>query len=159
MAEYISIQTDLDEVMRFLNSLEGNKDKMRRRILSGIGTATKNYVKKQYRGYLKKNTGMLYKSLSSRVIRSGKAVIISPTAEKNKVRYGYVLAKGTTIRPRHSEYLTFQIDGKWIRKHSVIIQPRNWVEEPASRYISGIEFKKKLDALVKREIARAEKQN
>ena len=157
MAEFISVKTDIDEVMDFLSELDGNKDKMRRRILSSVGTAVKSHVRKSYRGFLHKNTGMLYKSLNSKVIRSGKAVIISPYAEHNKARYGYVLAKGSVIKPRNGEFLTFRIGDKWIRKKQVSIPSRDWVEGPAKQYLSSMSYRQKLDELVDKELIRAEK--
>lgn len=157
MAEFINIKTDLDEVQKFLSELDGNKDKMRRRVLSGVGTAAKNEAKKSYRSLLNKQTGTLYKSLYSKVVRSGKAVIVAPSAEKDKVRYGYVLAKGTTIRAKNDEFLTFKIGDKWIRKHEVTIKEHDFVEGPVKRYLSSQSYRDKLDALMKKEIERAEK--
>ena len=83
--------------------------------------------------------------------------IVSPSATSSGVRYGYVLAKGTTIVPKKGNTLTFQIDGKWIRKHSVTIPERDWVEKPARDYIDSPSYKAKLESLVEREIVRAEK--
>lgn len=157
MAEMVSVKTDLDEAMHLLKELDGSQVKMRRRILSGIGTAVKNQVKKNYKSLLNKNSGSLYKSLNSKVIKSGKAVIVSPSAEKNKVRYGYVLAKGSVIKPKNKDFLTFRIGDKWIRKHQVTIPERNWVESPAKQYLSSISYRQKIDSLVDKEIQRAEK--
>lgn len=157
MAEMVSVKTDLDEAMSLLKELDGNQVKMRRRILSGIGTAVKNQVKKNYKSLLNKNTGSLYKSLNSKVIKSGKAVIVSPSAENNKVRYGYVLAKGSVIKAKNGDLLTFKIGDKWIRKHQVTIPERNWVEQPTKQYLNSISYRQKIDSLVDKEIKRAEK--
>ena len=157
MAEFINIKTDLNEAMTLLKELDGNKDKMRKRVLSGVGTAAKNKVKKAYKSLLNKQSGTLYKSLYSKVVRSGKAVIIAPSAEKNKVRYGYVLAKGGTIKAKNGDFLTFKIGDKWIRKHQVTLPERDWVEKPVKQYLQSADYKNKLDALVQKEITRAEK--
>ena len=157
MAELVNIKSDLDEAMDFLKKLDGNKNSMRRRILSGVGTAVKGKVKKSYKSFFNKQTGTLYKSLNSRVIKNGKAVIVSPSANKDKVRYGYVLAKGTTIEPKKGDLLTFKIGEKWIRKHSVRIPERDWVGEPSKRYMASAELKERLDTLTQREVDRAEK--
>jgi len=157
MAEMISVKADLDETMRLLKELDGNKVKMRRRVLSGIGQAVKSHVKKSYKNLLHKQSGDLYKSLNSKVIRSGKAAIVSPSASHDKVRYGYVPAKGSVIKPKNKEFLTFRIGDKWIRKHEVTMKPNDWVEGPAKQYLSGSSYKQKLDALLEKEIQRAEK--
>lgn len=157
MAQMISVKTDLDETMNLLKELDGNREKMRRRILSGIGTGAKNYVKKKYGSLLNKKSGLLYRSLSSKVIRSGKAVIVSPTATHNKVRYGYVLAKGTTVEAKNRDFLTFRIGDRWVRKHSVTIPARDWVEQPVKEYLNSSSYRQKLENLVQKEVERAEK--
>ena len=157
MAAEISVKADLDDVMRTLSEIDGNKEKMRKRVLSGIASAVKGKVKSSYRRYLNKRSGTLYKSIQSKVCRDGRMAIVSPSATSSGVRYGYVLAKGTTIIPKKANTLTFQIDGKWIRKHSVTIPERDWVEKPARDYIDSPSYKAKLDSLVQKEIDKAEK--
>lgn len=157
MGEIINVKADLDEAMDLLSELDGNKSRMRRRILSGVGVAVKNSVKKSYRSFFHKRTGTLYKSLNSKVMKNGKAVIISPSAERDGVRYGYVLSKGTTIDAKKGDFLTFRIGDKWIRKKSVTIPEKDWVVGPARKFLEGGEMKTRLDKLTQREIDRAEK--
>ncbi len=157
MAVEISVKADLDDVMRTLSEIDGNKEKIRKRVLSGIASAVKSKVKSSYRKYLHKRSGTLYKSIQSKVTRDGRMAIVSPSATSSGVRYGYVLAKGTTITAKKANTLTFQIDGKWIRKHSVTIPERDWVEKPARDYIDSPSYKAKLDTLVQKEIDRAER--
>ncbi len=157
MAAEISVKADLDDVMKTLSEIDGNKEKMRRRVLSGIASAVKSKVKRSYSALLHKRSGTLYKSIQSKVSRDGRLAIVSPSATANGVRYGYVLAKGTTIVPKKANTLTFQIDGKWIRKHSITLPERDWVEKPAKDYIDSPAYKAKLDSLVQKEIDKAEK--
>ena len=157
MADLVNVKVKLDQAMKLLSELDGNKYKMRRRILSGVGVAVKNKVRKSYKSFFRKQTGTLYKSLNSRVIKNGKAAIVSPSAAKDKVRYGYVLSKGATIEARKGDFLTFRIGDKWVRKHSVTIPERDWVSGPAKRYLASSELKTKLDQLTQREIDKAEK--
>lgn len=157
MAVEISVKADLDDVMKSLNELDGNKDKMRKRVLSGIASSVKSKVKRSYSALLHKRSGTLYKSIQSKVTRDGRMAIVSPPASVNGVRYGYVLAKGTTITAKKANTLTFQIDGKWIRKHSVTLPERDWVEKPAKNYIDSPSYKAKLDSLVQKEVDKAEK--
>lgn len=157
MAEQVSIKTDLDEAMDMLSELDGNKARMRRRILSGVGTAVKNQVRKSYKSFFRKQSGALYKSLNSKVVRDGSAVIVSPNAEKKNVRYGYVLSKGSTIVAKEHDFLTFKIGEKWVRKHSITIPARDWVTEPAKRYMASSKLKDKIEQLTQKEIDKAEK--
>jgi hypothetical protein len=159
--ESVSVETDLSDALRYLESLGAHRDKTMRRMLSGIGTAAKNQVKKAYKSYgLSKGTGALYKSISRKVIRSGKAVIVEAKAqsERNNVFYGYALAKGARITAKDGGYLTFQKDGKWIKVHSVTLPERDFVAAPVKRYLSSPAFGAKLDQLMQKELKRIEKE-
>lgn len=158
MADFLYVKSDLDQAMRMLSDLDGNKDKMRKRILSGVGIAVKGKVKKAYRSFFHKKSGVLYKSIKSKVTRNGKAAIVFPSAKTNDVKYGYVLAKGGTIKPkkRHG-LLSFQIGDKWVKAHSVTLPERDWVEGPARKYLESSELKERLDVLAQKEITKAEK--
>ena len=153
----VNVKADVDEAMAMLESLHGNRTSMRRRILSGIGTAVKLHVKSRYTSMLHKRSRALYKSVTARVFKSGAAVKISPKAEHKNILYGYALAKGSTIEAKNGEFLTFQIGDKWIRKHQVTLKPKDWIEAPAKQYLSSSSYREKLEQLVQKEIDRAEK--
>lgn len=158
----VSVKADISGPLRYLESLGADKNKAMRRILSGIGTAAKNQVKKAYKGYsLSKGTGALYKSITRKVLRSGKGVIVEAKArtEKDKVFYGYALAKGSEIRAKDNGYLTFQKDGKWMKVHSVKLPERDFVAKPVEKYLLSSAFAQKLDLLVQKELDRIEKEN
>ena len=158
----VSIETDLSEPLHFLQQLGARRHKVMRRILGGVGTAAKNQVKKAYKSYgLSKGTGALYKSISRRVLRSGKGVIVEAKAssDNTNVFYGYALAKGARITAKKGGYLTFQKDGKWIKVHSVQLPERDFVASPVKTYLSSPAFKAKLDQLVQKELTRIEKES
>ena len=140
-----------------LENLNGNRKSMRRRILSGIGTSVKQAVKKNYTSLLKKQSRTLYKSVTAKIFKSGAAVKISPRAQRSNILYGYALAKGSTIKAKDSEFLTFRIGDKWIRKQQVTLKPVDWIEAPAKRYLQSSSYRQRLDELVQKEINRAEK--
>lgn len=158
----ISVETDLSEPLRYLEKLGANRHKVMRRLLGGVGTVARSQVKKAYKSYgLSKGTGALYKSISRRVLRSGKGVIVEAkaTSDTNNVFYGYALAKGAEIRAKDGGYLTFQKEGKWIKVHSVQLPERDFVASPVKKYLASSEFKTKLDQLVQREVTRIEKES
>lgn len=140
-----------------LENLNGNRKSMRRRILSGIGTSVKQAVKKNYTSLLKKQSRTLYKSVTAKIFKTGAAVKISPRAQRSNILYGYALAKGSTIKAKDSEFLTFRIGDKWIRKQQVTLKPVDWIEAPAKRYLQSSSYRQRLDELVQKEIDRAEK--
>ena len=153
----VNVKADVDEAMAMLQSLHGNRNSMRRRILSGIGTAVKQHVKSRYSALLHKRSRTLYKSVNAKVFKSGAAVKISPRAEHEKKLYGYALAKGSTIEAKSSEFLTFKVGDKWVKRHSVTLKPRDWIEAPAKQYLSSSSYRERLDQLIQKEIDMAEK--
>ena len=153
----INIKADVDEALEMLENLHGNRKAMRRRILSGIGTSVKQAVKRRYSSLLNKKSRTLYKSVTAKVFKSGAAVKISPRATHEQKLYGYALAKGTTIKAKNGDFLTFKAGDKWVRKHSVTLRPRDWIEAPAKDYLASGSYRQRLDELVRNEIDRAEK--
>ena len=153
----VNVKADVDEAMAMLQDLHGNRNSMRRRILSGIGTAVKQHVKSRYSALLHKQSRTLYKSVNAKVFKSGAAVKISPRAEHENKLYGYALAKGSTIEAKNSDFLTFKVGDKWVKRHSVTLKPRDWIEAPAKQYLSSSSYRERLDKLIQKEIDRAEK--
>ena len=100
-----------------LQKLGARKTQVMKRMLGKIGTAAKAPVRRAYRSTgLRRRTGALYRSIRSKVMRSGAAVIVSAGALRDgKVLYGYALAKGSVIDAGKGKLLAFQIDGKWVR--------------------------------------------
>ena len=153
----VNVKADVDEAMRLLENLNGNRKAMRRRILSGIGTSVKQAVKKSYPALLQKKSRTLFKSVTARIFKSGAAVKISPRAERSNILYGYALAKGSTIKARSTEFLAFKIGDKWVKRKEVRLKAVDWIEAPAKRYLSSSAYRQRLDELVAKEISRAEK--
>ena len=153
----VNVKADVDEAMAMLQDLHGNRNSMRRRILSGIGTAVKQHVKSRYSALLHKRSRTLYKSVNAKVFKSGAAVKISPRAEHENKLYGYALAKGSTIEAKNSDFLTFKVGDKWVKRHFVTLKPRDWIEAPAKQYLSSSSYRERLDQLIQKEIDKAEK--
>ena len=153
----VNVKADVDEAMTMLQCLHGNRNSMRRRILSGIGTAVKQHVKSRYSALLHKRSRTLYKSVNAKVFKSGAAVKISPRAEHENKLYGYALAMGSTIEAKNSDFLTFKVGDKWVKRHSIKLKPRDWIEAPAKQYLSSSSYRERLDQLIQKEIDKAEK--
>lgn len=161
LTKELSVETDISEPIKMLTELGGKKTTVMRHLLSGLGTAAKRQVKKAYKSQgLNKRTGALYKSIQRKVLRNGKAVLIQAKAQSDdKAYYGYALAKGSTITAKNSNYLTFQVNGKWVKVHSVKLPAHDFVESPVKTYLQSTDFKVKLDQLVEKEVAKIEKKN
>ncbi len=119
----------------------------------------KKPVKSAYRQVgLKKRTGTLYKSIQRKVFKNAKAVMVQAKAQRDgKTFYGYALAHGSKITSKNKKCLIFQIDGKWIRTHSVQLKAHDFAEAPVKRYLLSSDFRIKLDQLVEKEIIKIEK--
>ena len=157
MAEFIDVQTDFEEVYKMFEKLEKEKVKVVRAILSGTGSTAKNRAKKKYKQKLGMGTGKLYNSITRKVIKSGKAVIIEAKARKNeKVFYGYALAKGSKITAKNAKTLTFKIDDKWVRKHEVKLPQFDFIEEPVNAYLNSPEFPKRIDKILQKQLDKLE---
>ena len=157
----LSVKTEFDEALDMLQRLGADRKRMMRRLLSGIGTSAKAKVRKAYKTYgLNKDTGELYRSIKSRVVKSGKGVIIDAKAQaEGGVFYGYALAKGARITAKDGGFLSFQKDGKWIRAKEVKLPERDFVARPVEEYLKTQAFRDRLDSLVQKEIDRMDKES
>ena len=155
-----SLETDFNEALRMLGRLGVDKQKAMKRMLGSIGTSAKAKVKKAYKTFgLHKETGNLYKSITRRVVKSGKGVIVEAKSRTDDgIFYGYAIAKGARITAKSGGYLSFQKDGKWIRAKSVKLPERDFVAKPVTDYLKSQAFKERFDALVQKEIDRVEKE-
>lgn len=159
---FVSIESDIKDAQKMLKGLDYNKASITRKILTGVGTGAKQKVKRNYNSLLNKKSGALYKSVARKVNKKGTAVTISANAsvrDKNgkAVRYGYVLAAGTTIKPKDPDgYLTFSINDKWVRVKSVTIKERDYLKPPVDRYLGSPEYNQKVETILNNEIKKIE---
>lgn len=166
-----SIETELKPIMKFLDGIADDKYTVKN-IMKGVGSSARKQVKKNYfANGLHKQSGNLYRSVKSWVEDNGKSAVVAPKRKrytkeeylqgargyKLDISYGFILAHGATIRPRNKKYLTFQIDGKWVKMKETRIQPRNWVEKPIDRYLASAGYRMRLEELTQRQITRLEK--
>ena len=159
MANYIDIKADFDEVNEYLGDIGKQGRTISRYVLSNIARITAKHIKKSYNLYLRKRSCNLYKNIKHHLSKRGMYDVVSSNAKSsNMVGYGYVNASGADIKAKNGKYLTFQIDGKWVKKASVKIPSKNFIEEPGERYLRSTQMKddmdfylqKKLDALEKK---------
>lgn len=155
----ISINTDITEAMAVFNGLDVNRKSIQKKLLGSVGTGGKQAVRRNYRSVLKKRSGLLYKSIKSYVKRNGSAVVFTDTAESGKNtgkggksgRYPFMLASGYTVEAK-DKLLTFQIDGKWFRKHSVTVQPKDFMEAPIERYVESLDCSNRMEKTLQKQV-------
>lgn len=149
---YISIEPQLDDAIEEIGDLVRNEKSIRKSILSQVGTKAKTRAKRDYKTILNKKSGNLYKSIRKYVYRNGKAVVITAHNIGDTNRYGFILAHGFTSEVKNESALTFQIDGKWIRKHSVTVKPKDFIQAPVKNYLSGGQINQDLETITQKKI-------
>ena len=157
----ISIQADIKDAMAYFEGLNVNRKSIQKKLLGSVGTGGKQAIKRNYRSVLKKRSGLLYKSIKSYVKRNGSAVVFTNTAESGKNtgkggksgRYPFMLASGYTVEAKDdSKLLTFQIDGKWFRMHSVTVQPKDFVQKPVENYVESLDCSNRMEKTLQKQI-------
>ena len=91
-------------------------------------------------------------SIRKYVYRNGKAVVITAHNIGDTNRYGFMLAHGFTSEAQNEPTLTFQIDGKWIRKHSVTVKPKDFIEQPVKSYLGSGQVNQDLETITQKKI-------
>lgn len=143
--EEISVKADIQEALHYFDGLNVNMKTIKKYLMRSLGTGARRAAKQGYGASLNKRTGKLYKSINYKVRSNGNRLYVSNDAESGKntakdgraARYGFMLASGYTIEAKTSRGLRFNINGKWITKHSVTVQPIDWLEPPVQRYIDS----------------------
>ena len=160
-AGIVSLEADLQECYRLLDGLEHNNKTVRKYIMRAASTGGRQYVKRQYKSVLNKRSGTLYKSITSYVDRNGYKIIFTNNATSDKptskdgrlARYGFMLASGYTIEPKAgNKVLTFNINGKWIRKHSVTVRSKDFTEGPVERYFMSSDCEQRMEKAAQKQV-------
>ena len=64
-----------------------------------------------------------------------------------------MLASGYTVEAKDdSKLLTFQIDGKWFRMHSVTVQPKDFVQKPVENYVESLDCSNRMEKTLQKQI-------
>lgn len=149
----VDFKVELDEAKNFLNGLKEDKY-LQKNLLTVAAQKTRQKVRTSYSSYLNKRSGTLYKSIKYKVAKKGTSAAVYPSA-----KYGFMLAHGYEVTPK-TDFLTFKIGDKWIRTYGPItVSSRNFVEEPANRYLNGLGVNYDLEERMQKEVKRIEKIN
>lgn len=157
---FFSVSTDVREALNFFDGLDVNKVQIRRRILISVGNGARQAAKRGVGNTLLMRTGKLARHMQRRIDSQAMNVYVFSDAESGKntskkgqaARYGFMLAKGYTIRDQNVETLTFNIDGKWIRKHEVTVPPKDWLAPSVERYVRSGESSVAAEKALQRQI-------
>lgn len=163
MAQYISVKTEMKDVQDMFGRLVKEKENTQKAILRNIGAVSRNKVKKAYKQQLNMRSGALYRSIKYKVSKRGTSLVINAPARSDEtnagraIYYGTMLAKGFTLTPTHAKVLRFQIEDKWISKHSITVQPHDFVEGPVRAWVGTPDYKRQIDKTLQKELDKLEK--
>ena len=171
MAQYIgqgiiSVKADVDECLRFFDGLGKSEKSVSKSIMNQVGIGGRMAARKFYPSVLHKKSGTLYKSIKYKVYKNGRNVVLTADADSGKktskdgriARYGFMLASGYTITAKDPhKYLTFNINGKWVKKKSVTVNPKDFMEEPIDRYMMSGDLKARIDKAFDKQVQKVAK--
>lgn len=161
----VSIKADVKECVDFFENLAVSEKSVSKAIMRSVGQGGRRAVKRNYPTVLKKRTGELYKSIKYKVYRSGGSVVITNSAQTDKhtskdgrvARYGFMLASGYTIEAKKKSYLTFNVNGKWVKVKQVTVHEKDFTEGPVNRYLDSSTCTEDIDKAFQKQIDRVEK--
>ena len=160
----ISVKAEVDQVLRYFDGLGASDKSITKGIMTEVGKGGRKKARAYYPAVIRKRTGRLFKSIRYKVYKNGQSVIFSANADSGKktskdgrlARYGYMLASGYTITAK-KDWLTFNINGKWVKKKSVTVAPRDFIEAPIDRYMDSGELRESMDNAFEKQLKKIEK--
>lgn len=155
-AEFVTISADMEEIKNAFVEVKEYTKYLERDVLSEVGRGAVRAVKKAYPFRRK---GELYRSVKSSLAKDKKSVYVTSyaTNPKTRAKYGWVLARGATIKPKTQKVLVYQIDGKWIRSHAVLLRAHDWIAAPGRTYIGSLAFEADIEKIINRKIEQLKK--
>lgn len=154
---FVSVESDLEDVMKTFHGLAKDAKVVRGNVLKRVGQVGRNKAKRNYTSVLNKRSGSLHKSIRTYLSKDKKTAVVTAHKKGDSNRYGFMLAHGYTITPKNGDYLTFRIGDKWVKRHSVTVEPKDFIEGPVNRYIKSAECRLDMEAKLQKEIERIER--
>ena len=145
----VNLSLEAQEIENKLAALGGRTKFIKRNIANKLATETLGSVKRGYSRTLKKRSRSLYSTIRKKVLKDGSKALVYPSK-----KYGFILARGATIRPVKNKVLIFKIGDRWIRKHEIILRPRNWFDPSASAYLDSRKPESDMMAILQKELER-----
>lgn len=180
--QFVEFDFEIKQAQKLIAGIEKQSYNIQRKAMATGGRYIAQEVRKSYSSFFpnpprhhdksgmpgreRKEPENLKKSIKNRAYRKPKLgqIIYSNVHAFNpynpnapKVLYGAALAKGFTITAKSDKYLTFQVDGKWKKKHQVTVEKRPFVTEPAERAAHSPEIVRRMENTVTKELEKLEK--
>lgn len=132
MFKKYKIDLDKDDFFKGLDLMNKDKNRIAKRMMAKVAQSIRKDVKNKNLkgGLLKKQKGLLFKSISYKTKNDMSATISSNTP------YSSTHEMGKTILPKNKPYLAFQVDGEWRRVKQVVIPQRQFLYPVIDDYFS-----------------------
>lgn len=183
----VTIKDDISSAVSFLESVGDSYKTAMKAILRQVGQGAKTEVKKRYTHYLKKGTGTTYKSITSKLTRDGRGVVVGAWAMRElatsqymagngKIKgkgakifrtpfryYAFAHTKGSTVGDPSSVVgdgkpaYHFQVNGKWLSSKGWTYEAKPFVRDPALRYLNSPDCNARISKAIKSELERLRK--
>ena len=152
MNENIKLDENQEDVVKIVKSVLKQCNALERKSMNAGGNYIAKEVRKSYSEYFPnkpqhhekpfKDAENLKKSIKKRQQKKPRLTVTiwsyvhayNPySPDQPKVLYGQALAKGFTVTAKKDKYLTFQVNGKWVKKQQIQVTPRPFVTQPAEK--------------------------
>lgn len=144
----LDIRFDAQDALKKIKLTAVEMRRISRRLMMRSLAEARKDVRREYRGgTLKRGTGDLARSVQIKADNSFGGSLRVTAA------YASFHETGVTIRPKEKNYLTFQVNGNWVRKSEVTI-PARPVAHPVMRahYSHGGKAEKTMDNVFQQEL-------
>lgn len=150
----ISIRTEYEDLKKKLDEIQDPKtiQKLSKKMFQAALRGGVKAAKKSLSITASKKSGSLYRSIKGRLSRKDKAVgIIGPSGSFNFMK-AYTLEQGITRKAKDSEYMSFKVNGRWVRKKTVNQYPRPWFERSVGKYLESNQLVSDMDKQLERDL-------
>ena len=112
---------DLENKLKIFASGLGN---VYEELIKAVGEEMASKVKSNAMSAFTNRTGRLFNSIKFITNKDIAALTTKKNLNKGNVYYAKFIEYGADIKPKRKEYLTFKVDGHWIKVKSVKTKPR-----------------------------------
>ena len=154
----ISIQPKLDAIHQALIYIKDETKWLDVDIIKKLGAGVTRKAKQNYRSLFrapKRGRDGMYSKITKYLDKPRRIITVTNSAANanDGVRYPFVQAHGAVIKAKKEKYLTFQIDGKWIKKQTVTLPVRDWIQRPGNQYMASMQADEDIHKVIDQKIS------
>lgn len=148
----IHIHEDFSDIYKALDEIGLKSKQINRKVLSLFGREGRKQARREIRSKTTRRSGELAGGMRF-MIKPIDKLTVMPSPGKNWMK-AEVLQRGWEVKSKSKPYMTFQIDGNWVKVKSFKIQPRGWFYSSFDSYINSGLARQDAEKLLVKEIDR-----